>query len=676
MATTVTVYPPPGTTYPDAAGVPITSTGAIVDNSKYIRDAIRDGYLLTYDPLGVYQPDDRTDTGGGGGGSANSFAYASLLGAFVGSEGAVAFTDGALSRGDGGGGQWYWDSSDTVSVADNATVCGASEGGRWKRVNTDVVDVRWFGARGDNNQTLQSVTPYSGFPWTISQQTADAIAINKAIRYVKQRGGGTIYIPRGTYRVYGYLEVLDHTNNGDGTYSFADITIAGDGPGQTVLKNCDSSPVNTHGYGIFQIGVANGIVTSNSRVTKVGLRDLTLDGNAVTRNITSGEWWSDNLVAIGWPALTMERVESVNAVRDCVLLNFEGFNSGATQPSLQTGVEQSAKLSQCTFDKSWRNTLTIASGANIQVSDSSISGGGRVGTGTLPRCCMDIEPDGADYVVRDILFSNCIFRDAPGQLISVVWSQVRFTGCTFKCEPPFDTLHWPLIAVSSQVDFIGCSFVDLIDRNAYLWYYPGYGTGVFAATEYMNVRGCTFDGCGFLGQGYHTTIEGCEFSNSKFPVLFLETTEPVKDITVRNCNLVNVVDIANAGSGPMASFAIHESITCSVLVDGVTSRFDPGRLPAGLDLTTDNGSGLVVAHGVCIDPSPAADAEVKIMNVHSSGWYRKYTTAFGIPPSGFRSDWGGGGGGDLGPAPADSSGTQATPGSIYYKGCSYYGDLA
>jgi len=62
MATKVEVYPRPGETYPDAAGVTITSAGAIVWSSKYVEDAIRDGFLLTYDPYGVGIPDDRTDT--------------------------------------------------------------------------------------------------------------------------------------------------------------------------------------------------------------------------------------------------------------------------------------------------------------------------------------------------------------------------------------------------------------------------------------------------------------------------------------------------------------------------------------------------------------------------------------------------------------------------------------
>lgn len=60
----VEVYPKLGETYPDAGGVPITSVGAIVASSKYIEDSLRDGFLLTWDPLNIYNPDDRTSLGG------------------------------------------------------------------------------------------------------------------------------------------------------------------------------------------------------------------------------------------------------------------------------------------------------------------------------------------------------------------------------------------------------------------------------------------------------------------------------------------------------------------------------------------------------------------------------------------------------------------------------------
>ncbi len=151
MATTVAVYPRQGTTYPDAAGVEITSAGAIVDVSKYIKDAISAGFLLTYDPLSVYQPDDRTDTGGGGGGGDSGLTFNSVtsLAATIGSSGQSAHLLGYYSPGDGGGGTFYWAQGDSTS-ADGGLVFGASPSGRWKRVFDYPIHCRWFGAKGDN----------------------------------------------------------------------------------------------------------------------------------------------------------------------------------------------------------------------------------------------------------------------------------------------------------------------------------------------------------------------------------------------------------------------------------------------------------------------------------------------------------------------------------------------
>ncbi len=160
MATTVAVYPREGTTYPDAAGVAITADGAIVDVSKYIRDAIGAGFLLTFDPLGNYQPDDRSGTGGGGSGSGGrSFASQSLLAAAIGAfSGEVVSTTGCISAGDGGGGSWFWDSGSS-DPSDVGLVSGAGPSGRWKRIYSDTVDVTWFGARGGLDVAYDDYVP-------------------------------------------------------------------------------------------------------------------------------------------------------------------------------------------------------------------------------------------------------------------------------------------------------------------------------------------------------------------------------------------------------------------------------------------------------------------------------------------------------------------------------------
>jgi hypothetical protein len=182
---TVAVYPRLGTEYDDAAGVPITSAGAIVDVSKYILDALKRGYLLDWDPLDIFQPDDRTGTTVPGGGVA-SFATAALLGATRGSTAnQMSLSTGCLSQGDGGGGEWYWDPSDASTPANVGTVLGTGTG-RWKRLYNDPIHSSWFGTVGDGEADDTAAL----------QAFIDAIPV-----------GGSGFIDPGVYRIASPLYV-------------------------------------------------------------------------------------------------------------------------------------------------------------------------------------------------------------------------------------------------------------------------------------------------------------------------------------------------------------------------------------------------------------------------------------------------------------------------------------
>lgn len=59
---------------------------------------------------------------------------------------------------DGGGGEFYWNSADTTTE-DNGMVIQATgiTTGRWLRIGTGYIDVKWFGAKGDNSTNNSSV---------------------------------------------------------------------------------------------------------------------------------------------------------------------------------------------------------------------------------------------------------------------------------------------------------------------------------------------------------------------------------------------------------------------------------------------------------------------------------------------------------------------------------------
>lgn len=60
-----------------------------------------------------------------------------------------AFVFGYYAKGDGGGGQYYIDQSDTTSLDNGGSIIVAVDGARWKLSGATSVSVRQFGAKGD-----------------------------------------------------------------------------------------------------------------------------------------------------------------------------------------------------------------------------------------------------------------------------------------------------------------------------------------------------------------------------------------------------------------------------------------------------------------------------------------------------------------------------------------------
>jgi len=89
---------------------------------------------------------------------------------------------GYYSKGDGGGGTFYWDST-SIEDDNGGTIIEATGvvDGRWIRNYSGAVNVKWFGAVGDG-------------------VTDDTVAIQNAIDSLGT-SGGELYIPKGTYKV-------------------------------------------------------------------------------------------------------------------------------------------------------------------------------------------------------------------------------------------------------------------------------------------------------------------------------------------------------------------------------------------------------------------------------------------------------------------------------------------
>lgn len=88
---------------------------------------------------------------------------------------------GYYTQGDGGGGNYWFDSTDTTSADNKGSIIVASDGGRWKLAKINEISVKQFGAKGDD-------------------ATNDYVAIQAALDYMVSTGGGILFFPVGKYR--------------------------------------------------------------------------------------------------------------------------------------------------------------------------------------------------------------------------------------------------------------------------------------------------------------------------------------------------------------------------------------------------------------------------------------------------------------------------------------------
>jgi hypothetical protein len=106
-----------------------------------------------------------------------------------------AYVKGYYAPGDGGGGNYFYDSADTTSADNGGTIIVATDGARWKLSTQGVISVKQFGARAsatsDDRQFIQN-----------------AIDAAKALT-----GAATIFFPAGTYYVNGTINVVGDPAN-------------------------------------------------------------------------------------------------------------------------------------------------------------------------------------------------------------------------------------------------------------------------------------------------------------------------------------------------------------------------------------------------------------------------------------------------------------------------------
>lgn len=121
-------------------------------------------------------------------------------------------------------------------------------------------------AQGNDSRIVNAIQPgtlflnVKDFGATGNGTTVDSTAFQNAINAASTAGGGTVYVPQGTYVI-------------NAVYLASNVALVGAGMGASVLL---LNPASTPGTDAIVIRVANGSTTAASYVT---VRDLTIDGN-------------------------------------------------------------------------------------------------------------------------------------------------------------------------------------------------------------------------------------------------------------------------------------------------------------------------------------------------------------------------------------------------------------
>jgi polygalacturonase len=300
-----------------------------------------------------------------------------------------------------------------------------------------IVDVRDFGARGDG-------------------KTIDSPAINKAIEYAAQRGGGTIWFPPGTYASYSIRlksNITLHLGSGA-------ILLAASTPVEGMEHGGYDTPEEVpEAYRAFQDhGHSH---WRNALIWGEGLENVTIEGSGLMwgRGLGRGHDSDDGRPISGRPGVG-DKLIALKLCRNVTLRDFRVLEAGWFA-LLATGVDnltidnllvdtdrdgfdidccRNVHVSNCTVNSPWDDAICPKSSfalgyarstENVTITNCIVSGSYRIGSvldasykpftkvakSTHGRIKLGTESNGG---FKNITISNCVFDRCRGLALETV----------------------------------------------------------------------------------------------------------------------------------------------------------------------------------------------------------------------------------------------------------------
>lgn len=306
----------PATTYSNDTGTPNTNPIILDANGEcnlYLDDDVSYRLILKDANDVTYFDKDRVSSLGSGSNKVLSLNTVADLRLKIGSDKEpVAQTSGYYAAGDGGGNLFYW-SSASSAVDNGGTVIKptfVSGAGRWIATNSDSVNVKQFGAKGDGSTddtaaiTAAIATSVSSVIFPQGVYVCTTLTINKRVMFLGERGTKSganvwprIFLKNGTnanlinITTTGvlYADKIDFWGNKSGQSSASDvINLAEDTSGSYVAANAlfftDC---------IIRNGYSKGINCNKNRNGGRLLNSSILDCNDAGFVLFGSDWYSN-----------------------------------------------------------------------------------------------------------------------------------------------------------------------------------------------------------------------------------------------------------------------------------------------------------------------------------------------------------------------------------------------
>ncbi|WP_033919630.1 rhamnogalacturonidase [Sphingomonas sp. 37zxx] len=299
-----------------------------------------------------------------------------------------------------------------------------------------IVDVRAFGAKGDG-------------------RALDSPAINRAIEHAAARGGGTVWLPAGTYRSYTIRlksHITLHLDAGA-------VLLAADTPIEGMAYGYDIAPdlppafaaYQDHGHGHWR----------NALIWGEGLEDIAIEGSGLIwgKGLGRGHDYDTGRPISGRPGVG-DKAIALKLCRNIRLRDFRMLEAGwfallatgcdnmtidnllidTNRDGLDIDCCRNVTVTRCTINSPWDDAICPKSSfalgyprwtENVRISDCTVSGSYVVGSvldgsfrpfppapkSTHGRIKLGTESNGG---FRNFAISNCVFDSCRGLALETV----------------------------------------------------------------------------------------------------------------------------------------------------------------------------------------------------------------------------------------------------------------